>query len=165
MDSPRVPSAAVGAHINARAQERIFPMAVAVDARVSGLEAVYVKVAMLACRRVPMPEEPIIHEAVRGTVGRPRTTAFPETFCVRVQSYIVILVENLVRIGTLWFLQTNLDQSCHRQDNVTTLGVRHRHTQLRDERIMTVQEEPSLHMNSTRKMSRMKCGHPGNFLL
>ena len=87
-----------------------------------------------------------------------------EKLCVRVQSYIVILVENLVRIETLWFLQTNLDQSCHRRDNVTTLGARHRHTQLRDERIMTVQEEPSLHMNSTRKMSRMKCGHPGNFL-
>ena len=26
-----------------------------------------------------MPVEPILHEAVRGTVGRPRT-AFPETF-------------------------------------------------------------------------------------
>ena len=59
-----------GAHINARAQERILTMAVAVDARVSGLEAVYVQVALLACRRVPMPVEPILHEAVRGTVGQ-----------------------------------------------------------------------------------------------
>ena len=68
-----------GAHITARAQERILTMAVAVDARVIGLEAVYVQVALLACRRVPMPAKPILHEAVCGTVGRQRT-AFPETF-------------------------------------------------------------------------------------
>ena len=67
------------AHITARAQERILTMAVAVDARVSGVEAIYVQVALLDCRRVPMPVEPIFHEVVRGTVGRPRT-AFPETF-------------------------------------------------------------------------------------
>ena len=42
-----------GAHINARAQERILTMAVAVDVRVSGLEAIYVQVALSACRRVP----------------------------------------------------------------------------------------------------------------
>ena len=35
-----------GAHINARAQERILTMAVAVDVRVSGLEAIYVQVAL-----------------------------------------------------------------------------------------------------------------------
>ena len=57
------------AGFNARAQERILTMTVAVDARVSGLEAVYVQVALLACWRVP------ILVAVR-----PQTTAFPETF-------------------------------------------------------------------------------------
>ena len=33
----------------------------------------------MACMRVPMPVEPILHEAVRGTVGGQRTV-FPEKF-------------------------------------------------------------------------------------
>ena len=32
----------------------------------------------------------------------------------------------------------NLDQSCHRRDIVSAFGARHCHTQLHDERIMTV---------------------------
>ena len=54
-------------------------MAVAVDARVSGLEAVYVQVALLACRRVPIPVE-----AVCGTVGKheQHSQTFPEGWAV-----------------------------------------------------------------------------------
>ena len=36
-------------------------------------------------------------------------------------------------------------------------------SKLHHERIIAVQEEPNLHIVSTREMPRMECGHPGNF--
>ena len=115
-----------GAHITARAQERILTMAGAVDARVSGLEAVYVQVALLACMRVPMPVEPILHEAVRGTVGRQRTV-FPETFPEDCWA-----VMDAVNLEDLFQLRFPVLQSCphhvrgrFRQANRQVLEARH----------------------------------------
>ena len=67
-----------GAHFSGRVEERIPTMAATVDARVSELEAVYVQVAFLAFRQVPLPVEPILHEAVWRNLGQ--RPAFPESF-------------------------------------------------------------------------------------
>ena len=53
-------------------------MAATVDVRVSALEAMYVQVALLACRPVPLPVEPILHEALRGNLDQ--RPGFPESF-------------------------------------------------------------------------------------
>ena len=48
-------------------QGQDLTMAATVDVHVSALEVVCVQVALLACRQVPLPVEPILHEAVWGT--------------------------------------------------------------------------------------------------
>ena len=94
-----------GAHISAPAQERILTMAGAVDARVNVLEAVYMQVALL-CMHVPMPVQSILHEAVRGTVGRQRTV-FPETFLEGCWA-----VMDVINLEDLFQLRFPVLQSC-----------------------------------------------------
>ena len=102
-------------------------MVVAVDVRVSGLEAIYVQVALSACRRVPMPVERILHEVARGTVGRPQTTALPETF---LKEFWAVMDD--VTLRDLFDLRFPVLQSCphhvrgrFRQANGRVLEARH----------------------------------------
>ena len=126
-----------GAHFSGRVQERILTMAATVDVRVSALEAVYVQVALLACRQVPLPVEPILHEAVRGILGQ--RPAFPESFPEECWS-----IMDEVNLQELFQFRFPVLQSCphhvrwrFRQANRGVLEARHEAVRSRD----TVMEE------------------------
>ena len=69
------------AHFSGRAQERILGQAIAVDARVSGLESLFVRLTLAEChrRQVPLP--------VRGGQQGLRTS-FPRAACPRSMTWI-----------------------------------------------------------------------------